>query len=82
MEANKDEAERCIQRAANALLLSNMAEYQKYLIKAMRMYPDIDTRGKCTLFNVPMFQYLIVFLVFVCRNIGKRSEFNTAKYTT
>lgn len=45
MESNRDEAERCIQIAAQALLDSKMEKAEKFLNKAEKLYPTQKAKG-------------------------------------
>lgn len=55
MEGNRDEAERCIQIAAQALRESKMERAEKFLKKAEKLYPSQKAKGmtdnlqKCTI---------------------------------
>lgn len=54
MESNRDEAERCIQIAAQALRESKMEKAEKFLKKAEKLYPTQKAKG--------IFQHIL----FVC----------------
>lgn len=45
MESNRDEAERCIQIAAQALRESKMEKAEKFLKKAEQLYPSQKAKG-------------------------------------
>lgn len=45
MEGNRDEAERCIQIAAQALRESKMEKAEKFLNKAEKLYPSQKAKG-------------------------------------
>lgn len=45
MEVNKDEAERCIDIAAEALKLGNIVRAEKFLNKAENLYPSQRAKG-------------------------------------
>lgn len=48
MESNRDEAERCITIAAQALRDSKMEKAEKFLKKAEKLYPSQKAKGECT----------------------------------
>lgn len=45
MESNRDEAERCIEIAAQALRDSKMEKAEKFLKKAEQLYPTQKAKG-------------------------------------
>lgn len=45
MESNRDEAERCIEIAAQALRDSKMEKAEKFLNKAEQLYPSQKAKG-------------------------------------
>lgn len=45
MEGNRDEAERCIQIAAQALRESKLEKSEKFLKKAEKLYPTQKAKG-------------------------------------
>lgn len=45
MEVNKDEAERCIDIALEAIKIGNIARAQKFLNKAENLYPSQRAKG-------------------------------------
>lgn len=67
MEGNRDEAERCIQIAAQALRESKMEKAEKFLNKAEKLYPSQKAKG--TLFILtnsqrfgPIINHMILFI--------------------
>lgn len=46
MESNRDEAERCIEIAAQALRDSKMEKAEKFLKKAEQLYPTEKAKGE------------------------------------
>lgn len=46
MESNRDEAEKCIQIAAQALRESKIERAEKFLKKAEKLYPTQKAKGK------------------------------------
>lgn len=46
MEVNKDEAERCIEIATEALKSGNIVRAEKFLNKAENLYPSQRAKGK------------------------------------
>lgn len=46
MEGNRDEAEKCIQIAAQALRESKIDKAEKFLKKAEQLYPSQKAKGK------------------------------------
>lgn len=46
MEVNKDEAERCIDIAIEAMKSGNLARSEKFLRKAENLYPSKRSKGK------------------------------------
>lgn len=46
MEGNRDEAEKCIQIAAQALRESKIEKAEKFLQKAEKLYPSQKAKGK------------------------------------
>lgn len=48
MEGNRDEAERCIGIAVQALREAKIEKAEKFLNKAERLYPSQKAKGKCT----------------------------------
>lgn len=47
MEVNKDEAERCIQIAIDALKSGNVERSEKFLRKAENLFPTQRAKGNC-----------------------------------
>lgn len=46
MEGNRDEAEKCIQIAAQALRESKIEKAEKFLRKAEKLYPSQKAKGR------------------------------------
>lgn len=51
MESNRDEAEKCIQIAAQALRESKIEKAEKFLKKAEKLYPSQKAKGKIRYIN-------------------------------
>lgn len=51
MESNRDEAEKCIQIAAQALRESKLEKAEKFLKKADKLYPSQKAKGKINYIN-------------------------------
>lgn len=52
MEVNKDEAERCIQIAKNAIDSGDSEKAKKFLQKAERLFPTEEAKGNYHYFHV------------------------------
>ena len=51
MDANKDEAERCVEIAERFILDGKKDEAEKFLLKAERLFPTQKAKGKTRLLH-------------------------------
>lgn len=62
MESNRDEAERCIQIAAQALRDSKLEKAEKFLKKADKLYPTQKAKGNFYWNDSKTSVYITLFL--------------------